>query len=1158
MAHKFSVRRATIFLAFGFIMARGLNSQTTTADVIGRVTDATGAIVPEAKATLTNLDTNISRTADTNQSGDYVFNLVAPGRYSVRVEKSGFKVFTVPEITLAAGDRSRVDAQMAVGQTSETVEVTAQAALLQTDSSSLGTSVTGRLVQDIPLNGRNYIQLTQMVAGVSSGPGNGLATGSRPDDRRLNSSFSVNGQDPVANNNMIDGLDNNERFIGTIGVRPSIDAILEFKVQTNLYSAEVTRASAGVVNILTKSGTNAFHGSLFEFLRNDALDANGNFNFTGQPSAQLPKAKFRQNQWGGSLGGPIQKDRSFFFVDYEKLSIRQGVPIVAQVPTAKQRIGDFSENCTAGFDSAGMCASSAQQLTVTNPFGSAPVGPVPFNRLDLPPYSSSLDPIALKIAAMYPLPTSNLVNLNNFSSSPNRPQDQHTFDIRIDHRFSDKTNLFGRYSFNDVATIQPSGFPVVNGIQPAGRFPGFSDFTGPNNTRAQSYQLNLVHIFRPNLLLELKAGYGRTAIQSRTGNDGQNTSNQLGFPCNAVSCINIGDTQTYGLPRIVIQGGFQELGDAIFVPLLQFDNTYQWSGAVTWTHGGHNVKFGASTIYRQFSLVQSARPRGEFTFNASTATAAAATNFGFANFLAGTPVQIQRQASLYKPGYRSWEPGFYVQDDWRATRWLTLNLGVRYDVYTAKTEQYNRLANFDPLTATILVAGDNASASAGIDTDYGNVAPRIGFAATLGNGMVLRGGYGLSFFPMDYTSAAALKNLPFTSALQCGTLVGVTCPAGTGTFSQGVPRPADPSSYAKVNGAIDLTQIPPSTLVTMDRNFQASYTQQFNVLLEKQFGNSVATAGYVGMRGGDIAMNIPDINRALPNGTGPALPRPFAAFPRLGQIGYLTPQGSSEYNAFQTSFNRRLSKGLTFTSSYTYAVAHDNVTGLGTGTGGYGNLVGAGLAQAVKNVQTYDWANSDFNIKSRFTFGGNYDLPFGKSLKGAANVLVAGWQVNGFFGWQTGLPFTVTMQSAVSRIAGLGASTERPNLTSENIRVANPTVGNNGQFLDPTAFGCTLLSPGTTNAACTPNVASGTLGNAPRNVGYGPRQSVINMSVFKNFTFSERYTLQFRTEFFNLPNHPVFDRPQVNNLGNANFGKIVALAPGYQMRQIQFALKLLF
>ena len=1123
----------------------GVQAQVTTADIVGKVTDKTGSVVPAAKVTVTNLETNIARVVTTNQTGDFVVNLLPNGRYSVRVEASGFKTFGVPELQLAAGDRSRVDALMEVGALTESVEVTAQAAALQTDSSTIGTAITGKLVQDLPLNGRNYVQLTQLVPGVSGGPGNGLATGTRPDDRRMNSSFSVNGQDPVANNNMIDGMDNNERVIGTIGVRPSIDAIQEFKVQTNLYSAEITRTSAGVVNILTKSGSNSLHGSLFEFLRNDKMDANSNYNFTG--GTQLPKQEFRQNQYGGSLGGAIKKDKTFFFGDYEGLNIRQGIPITAVVPTAKQRIGDFSENCTAGFSPSGICAKASQQLNIVNPMGGAPAGAVPFNRLDLAPYKGVLDPIAMKIAALYPLPNGPGINTTNYASSPVRPQDASTFDARIDHSFSPAWNLFGRYSFNDITTVQPTGFPDVNGVNPGGLF----SFAGANATRAQNIQLNLVHIIRPNLLLELKGGFLRAAIQSRTVNDGKNTATDLGFPCNSISCVNLGDTQTYGLPRLLIQG-FQELGDAIFVPLLQFDNTFQYSGALTWTKGAHNVKFGASLIRRQFSIVQSASARGAFTFQASTGNAPAPLDFGFADFLYGAPVTIQRTAALYKPGYRAWEPGFYVQDDWRVTRWLTLNLGVRYDLFTAKTEEHNRLANFDPVNSVVLIAGQNSSASANIATDHGNVAPRIGFAATLGKGTVLRGGFGMSFFPTDYTAGVALKNPPFAGAFSCGTsttgsLTNTGCPAGIGLLSQGVPRPLDVSSFPTVSGpggpTLDLTKIIPSTLSAVDLNTQAGLNYQFNVTLEKQFGSNVVSVGYVGTRGRDLAMALPDLNRALPSGKSTPNPRPYAVTaPRISTIGYRASLGEASYNAMQVSVNRRLSKGLSFTSGFTFAHGQDDITGQGTGTGGYGNLIGS-FAQFANNIRSYDWATSDFNVKYRWTVGANYELPFGKSLKGAAGALLGGWQTNGTLSWQTGLPFTVADQNAVSGIIGVAGNAERPNLVSSNIRVANPTVGSGGQFLNPAAFAVP---------------AAGTLGNAPRNIGYGPNQSVVNLSLFKTFTFAERYNLQFRAESFNLANHPVFDNPQANNFGNPNFGKITSLAPGFNPRQIQFALKLLF
>jgi len=1121
-----------------FILAFARVASAQQASLTGRVTDKSEAVVAGAGVKVTNLDTGITRHSETNGEGFFTAPFLAPGSYRVTVEANGFKTATRDGLQLTLDQVTRADFSLEPGAVSETVQVTAEAPALQTDSATLGTAITGKLVQDLPLNGRNYIQLVQLVPGVSSGPPNGLATGTRPDERRLNASYSVNGQDPIVNNNMIDGLDNNERFIGTVVVRPSIDAIQEFRVQTNLYSAEVSRTSGGVVNILTKSGANDFHGSLFEFLRNDIFDANGNYNFTG--GATLPKQKYRQNQFGGSIGGPIIKDRTFFFSDYEALRIRQGIPITATIPTAKQRIGDFSENCTAGFNASGICANAAQQLSFVNAIGGAPAGAAPFNRLDQGVYAALRDPVALKYAALLPPPTGPGINTTNFASSPVRPQDASTFDARIDHRFNDKTSFFGRYSFNDVTTVQPTGFPNVGDVNPGGLFA----FAGSNETRAQNIQLNMVRTLRPNLLLELKAGYTRLALQSLTVNSGKNSANDLGFACNITNCVNVGDTQTFGLPRLVIQG-FQDLGDPFFVPLLIFNNTFQYSGALTWTRGAHNFKFGASLIRRQFSPVQSARPRGEFTFNASTTNAPAPLNFGLANFIVGAPVTIIRQASLYTPGYRTWEHGFYAQDDWRVNNWLTLNLGVRYDIFTPKTEAYNRLANFDPTTSTVLIAGQNAGKTAGVGTDYGNFAPRVGFAATLGKGLVMRGGFGLSYFPGDYASPAVLKNPPFTSALTCGTsttgnIAGNNCPAGTGVFSQGAPRPLDPNAFPTANGTLDLTRIPPSTMLAVELEMQASYNLQFNLTLEKQFGSNVVSVGYVGTKGYDLPMVIPDINRALPSGTSIPNPRPFASVaPRLTTIGHFVSQGSASYNALQLTFNRRFTKGLSLTSGYTWAHGIDDTTANGTSTGGYGNLIGP-LAQAIANIKSYDRATSDFNIKHRWSFGANYELPFGKDLKGAAGQAFSGWQLNGSVIWQTGLPFTVTDQQAVSGIIGGGA--ERPNRLREDLRVSNPTVGVAGQFLDPAAFA--LPAPFT-------------LGNATRNVGYGPNQSAVNMSLFKTFKLAESWNLQFRTEVFNLPNHPVFGNPNTA-FGNANFGKISTTAGMYTPRQIQFALKLLF
>ncbi|MBZ5724312.1 MAG: TonB-dependent receptor [Acidobacteriia bacterium] len=1164
---------ATIALGAALLWSVPVRAQVTTADVVGRVTDPSGAVVPNAKVTIQNTGTGAVRSMNTTESGDYVFNLLPIGSYTIHIEVASFRTFTRQGLELAAGDRVRVDTQMEVGTTSESVMVTAEAPMLQTDTSSVSTLMSGKAVQDIPLNGRNWVQLAQLAPGVTPGPGNGLSTGTRPDDRRQNSSFSVNGQDPVVNNNMIDGMDNNERVIGTIGVKPSIDAIAEFTVQINMYSAEIGRTSGGVVNILTKSGNNQFHGSLFEYLRNDLFDANPFYNFTNV-ATNPPKPEYRQNQFGGSIGGPIRKDRTFFFGDYEELRIIQG-QLVANgvvVPTAKQRAGDFSESCTAGFDSTGLCANRAQQISLAAALGGAPAGAVPFNRLNQGPYSNLLSPLALKIINLVPLPNAPGVTSPNFNNFANRAQTARTFDARIDHHLNEKTTVYGRYSFNDVTTLTPTGFPDAGDLNPGGNFNG--SFPGPNTTRAQNAQLNLVHVFRPDLVLELKGGYTRAAMQSLGINAGKNAATELGFPCNAASCINTGDIQTFGLPQLNIQG-FQGLGDATFVPLLQFDNTFQYNGALTWTHNSHNIKFGAALIRRQFSIAQSQTARGSFSFNGSTTAAPAPvvnglpgtanpfasttdgtvnnannSGAGLANFLLGAPVTVARNVTPGLPGYRSWEPGVYVQDDWRVNRWLTLNLGMRYDIFTPKTEVHNRESNFDPVTRLMLLPGSNASASAGVATDYGNVAPRIGFAATIGRGMVLRGGYGLTYFPGDYTSQAFLKNPPLTYALNCGSsttgnIVNTGCPAGFGTLAQGVPVPSTtfPTTSTSTGPTLDLTQLPITVgLRAVATDFQASYEHQFNVTLERQIGSNVVSAGYIGQRGRDLVMDLPDINRALPSGISTPNPRPFASLNKVSSIEYLTTHGTSSYNAMQLSFQRRFSRGLSLTSGYTYAHGIDDITALSTGTGAYGTAIGPTLAQAVANTAINDRSTSDFNIRNRWTVAANYELPFGKKLSGAAAEFIRGWQVNGSGSWQNGLPFNVTNQANVSGIIGIAG--ERPDRVKPDLLVSNPTAGIGGQWLDPTAFH---------------TQAPFTLGNAARNIVYGPNWSTLNLSVFKNFKLREGWNLQFRAESFNFLNHPNFGNPN-GTFGSPTFGKITTKAPGSagDPRQLQFALKLLF
>jgi hypothetical protein len=465
-----------------------------------------------------------------------------------------------------------------------------------------------------------------------------------------------------------------------------------------------------VVNIITKSGTNTLSGSAFEFYRNDRFDARNFFSAT--------KPELNQHQYGGSLGGPLRTDRMFFFGDYEGFRQRQGVTNLVTLPTARMRAGDFSELPGLIYD------------PLTTPRTPFPGNQIPANRLN---------PIALKYIALLPPNTSGSLG-NNYASTTLRKQDSSTADARIDYRFDDKQSLFFRYSFNNVDTFTPSACDATReGIHPG--CGGGLAFPGANNTKAHGTQVNYLRIFSTSLLSEIKGGYLKADIRSLPLNYGSNLSEAFGIPG-----VNF-DEVTSGLALMTLTG-YSALGDSTFIPLIQVDDTWQVNAIVTKIFGEHNLRIGAGYIARKFSVFQSASPVGNFTFNTQlTDNGAGAGGNAIASFLLGYPSQVARSHSLIDPNYHTNEPNAFVQDDWRATSWLTVNLGVRYDVFTPLTEESNQLANFDPATGQILVAGQNGvSPSANIKTDYSNIAPRLGFSATLPSSIVVRGGYGLAYF----------------------------------------------------------------------------------------------------------------------------------------------------------------------------------------------------------------------------------------------------------------------------------------------------------------------------------------------------------------------------------------------------------------------------
>jgi len=1117
------------------------HAQLSTADIVGTVTDPSGAVIPNANVILTDLGTKEQRSSTTSAGGDFNFSLLPVGSYSVTVSKPGFKSASLANLAVEAGDRARADVQMQTGSVAETVTVVAQTPLLQADNATVSSTVTAKAVQDLPLNGRNFVQLVQLVPGANEGPGNGLTSGGRPDDRRQTSGFSVNGQDNVLNDFTVDGIDDNERIIGTIGVRPDVEGIQEITVETNSYAPEAGRTAGGVVSIITRSGTNQFHGTAYEFFRNDIFDARNVLQTTGA------KPELRQNQFGGSIGGPIIKDRTFFFGDYEGFRLVTGQTDTSTIP-------DISE-----YDAINSIGGLSPETLVAAGNGTA---------------GYPIDPIALTYLKLFPAPTnSNLTN--NYVISPNETQFSNTFDVRVDHKFNPSNLFFARYDYNKVNTFTPPALGVVNGLQISG---GQYNFDGPATDYASQLGIGFTHIFTPRLILDLRAAYTRINNLSLPLNYGKNSDTTVGFGSN----MNFNTTSSELTP--IGFGPFSDIGDGAYVPLQDIDSTFQYSGSVSYTRGNHSIRAGAGLIRRQARNLQSAFPAGSYTFGLSTDQCVPGTGYNttanacnqsasvqqrddndLASSLVGAFAADSRNYDLDVPDYRSWEPSGFAQDSWKITPKLTVLYGARYDIFTPFTEAHNHISNFNYFAALNDSAANISSAlevpgvngvdgHAGIKTDYSNVAPRIGFAYSVTPAIIVRGGYGLSFFPGNYTSNADLKNAPFVSVFSpnCISSLGYNivttqgesvqnlgstkdCAAISGaptTFDEGLPLPA-PQSITS----------PSLSFVAEDPKFRSALMQQFNLQVEQQFGANVFTIGYVGNIGQHLEQTVNDINVPQPYNSGvTSASRPLSTvLPNLSGVNWLQSEGISNYNALQTSLQRRFSHGLAFDANYTWAKALSNNVG-------FSEEGDQGAFEADPYDTHIDYGVAENDIQNRFALSVNYELQYGQSWHGIEKQALAGWEVNSIVVWQSGKPFTVLN-------GGGGAANGIANR-------ATPSYNGNDrpdQIAD--GRGPKTFAEWFNTSAFVPQPL-GTIGNEVRNSLFGPRFRHVDLSLFKTFPVTEGVSVQFRAEAFDLSNTPNLYIPNNNpgnlQLGSANFGQVVNYDPNYVPRQIQFALKLQF
>ena len=1144
-------RAGWMFALILFLMAAGsASAQLTSADIVGTVTDSTGASIPNATVTVVNLDTHETRSTTSSATGDYQVTLLPVGRYSISVKAKGFKNFSTPELAVEAGDRARADAHMALGVDTETVTVEATTPLLQADNATVSSTVTAKAVQDLPLNGRNFVQLVQLVPGANEGPGNGLTSGGRPDDRRQTSGFSVNGQDNTLNDFTIDGIDDNERIIGAIGVRPDVEGIQEITVQTNSYAPEAGRTAGGVVSIITRTGTNKFHGSAYEFFRNDIFDARNVLQTTGR------KPELRQNQFGGSFGGPIFKDRTFFFVDYEGFRNVSGQTDTSSVPDQYE------------YDAINSLNGETPQtlLSAANFTAGLPINSIALNYLKLFPAPNKpgcTDPTEAPAASCL---------TSNYTISPSETQFSNTYDARVDHRFNSNNLFFARYDYNKVDTFTPPALGVVNGLQISG---GRYNFDGPATDYASQLGLGYTHIFSPRLLVDLRAAYTRINNFSAPLNYGANADTTVGFGPN----MNFNQLSNVLTP--IAFGPFSDIGDGAYVPLQDIDNTFQYSGVVSYQIGNHQIRAGASLIRRQARNVQSAFPGGQYGFGLSSDNVANNTPLQndhiLGSSLVGAFSSESRNYDIDTPDYRTWEPSFFVQDSWKVNPKLTVLYGGRYDVFTPFTEAHGHISNFDytearsdnasNIAGALKVANVNGvNANAGIKTDYSNFAPRVGFAYSVRPTLVLRGGYGLSYFPGNYTSNFDLKNAPFVSVYspscqvstlgitlnqEAGTAAGLNpnCTNGnydgTGTFSAGLPLPAPQT----INS-------PSLSFIAEDPKFRSALIQQYNLQIEEQFGANVLTVGYVGNKGSHLPQTINDINVPLPGNSitgGASSARPLSALlPNLSSVGWGASEGISNYNALQIALQRRFSKGLAFDGNYTWGKAMSNNVG-------FSEEGDQGAYNANPYDTHIDYGVAENSIANRFALSINYEFQYGKGWTGIKKQALAGWEVNSIAVWQSGKPLTVVNGGSggtTSDIGPEGGSTVYGN---------RATPINNGGSDRPNMIaspkGPKKLSEYFNTAAFAPQPL-GTIGNEVRNSFYGPHFRHIDLSLFKDFHLTERYVLQFRAEAFDFTNTPNYYIPQNNpgnlTLGSSNFGTVSNYDPNYTPRQLQFALKLTF
>ena len=1100
--------QATIAISFALIFAGVRAPAQTFGQVTGQITDSSGAAVPDAAITLKNTSTDAVRRTVSTASGDYSFPSLPPGAYSVQAEKPGFKRSESDNVIVQVQQTVRLDLTLTIGQVTESVIVEASAVALQAENATVGTVVENKRIVELPLNGRNFLQLVALAPNVTTLSPQAGQAGSRQGGDRAAQSISVAGQRTMFDYFTLDGVNNTDPNFNTYVVLPSIDALQEFKVQTGVYPAEFGH-NATQINVLTKSGGNQYHGALFEFLRNDVLDAKP-YSFTSRPQNKNP---FKWNQFGFELDGPVYipkifhgKDKLFFLANYEVFRQRQDFQSSPfTVATAAEQNGDFS----------------ALSKVIYDPNGKAPFpgNAIPQNRFD---------PISKKLLQYYPV--ANISGLaNNYVRSSASPINKDQFTLRMDYIESATSQWAGRYSWGDenqsTQGISLDGTKILT---------NFEEYMG-SNTRT----------FSPSLVNE--ARYGYTRFYNSIGTF-------LAFQTDVVSQIGIPGLQSgqpvqWGIPNVTLNN-YSGFGDGTEGPYANDNNTLQLVDNLSIIHGKHTIRFGGEFRLENYNQVGNQFARGQFTFQPNATQSATATGGDtFADYLLGTMYQSEAAVAIADAKFRRTAWAFYVDDSWKVTSKLTLSLGLRYEItppfndtlYNAfsvylpymdarpnvsdpsRHPQFVRQAPCTDVYYQIPIRWPNINTNCSgklggrlVQTDYNDFGPRIGIAYSPSSKWVFRTGFGI-FYNQD------TGNPRFDMARNVAGRIRVNSAPLTPTLSWN-------NALANISGGVANILAPYAFANKYERRTPYTWEYLFNV--QRDLGHEfVVEAGYLGSISRKLE-SLRAVNETLPGTTSIASRVPY---PEFGRIQLVDNGANGAYDSVSIKLTKRFSAGFSLLTSYTLARSVDDSSGI-----------------RVQNSDTLfpqnsyclkcEWGLSAFDTRHRFVTSSLWELPIGKGRKvdvqnGFLNTLAGGWQAGAIWTVQTGFPQTITIGG--SDRSGAGGLFDRPNATGISAYPDTPTPS---RWYNPAAFS---LQP------------AGTFGNTGRNTAIGPGIFTLDFSAHKQFQmpYSDRHALQLRFEAFNVLNHPVWSPPNVNTQSSA-FGTVTGTAVA--MRQLQVALKYLF